>query len=61
LTGTPGLLQPVPLSVQINEWDFLPQCREMVYNDGIMWGQPSFACDNVIMSLESGLEDGVDS
>jgi len=61
LTGTPGLIQPVPASVKINEFDFLPQCREMVYNNGIMWGQPSFACDNVIMSLESGLETEVNS
>jgi hypothetical protein len=57
LASHPNLLQEMPASVRANIGDFIPATRKMVKIDGTQWGQPSYSCDNLFMSMEDGLED----
>jgi len=56
LVSTPNLLQPMPLAVRAHIFDFIPSTRRMVRIDGVQWGQPSYACDNLFFTYEDGLE-----
>jgi len=56
LVSVPNLLQPMPASVTATIGDFFPQARNMVKMDGIQWAQPSYSCDNIFLTYESGIE-----
>jgi len=57
LVDTPDLIQPMPAAVTAHFGEFMQQARKMVKQGGVQWAQPSYACDNLLITRESGLED----
>jgi len=57
LVDTPDLIQPMPAAVTAHFHEFMQQARKMVKQGGVQWAQPSYACDNLLMTYETGLEE----